>query len=74
LQAARERIARGERSAEVVKATALEQLSQQPLLRVEYVEVAGLADMRPVHVIDGPVCVAAAVWLGRTRLIDNVQA
>ncbi|MFN7996117.1 MAG: pantoate--beta-alanine ligase [Bryobacteraceae bacterium] len=72
LRAARDRIVSGDRSAEVVKAAALEVLSGHPLLRVEYVEVAGLADMQPVENIDGPVCVAAAVWVGRTRLIDNI--
>jgi pantothenate synthetase len=30
--------------------------------------------MQPVERIVGPVRVAAAVWLGSTRLIDNVIA
>jgi pantothenate synthetase len=28
--------------------------------------------MQPVERIDGPVRIAAAVWIGATRLIDNV--
>jgi len=28
--------------------------------------------MQPVERLDGPVRVAAAVWLGATRLIDNL--
>jgi pantothenate synthetase len=30
--------------------------------------------MQPVERIDGPVRVAAAAWLGTTRLIDNILA
>ena len=41
-------------------------------LRVEYLEVVGRDTMQPVERITGPALVAAAVWLGSTRLIDNV--
>jgi pantothenate synthetase len=39
---------------------------------VEYLEIAD-AEMQPVERVAGPVTVAAAVWLGETRLIDNVR-
>ena len=47
-------------------------LAQQPAARVEYLEIVDPDDMQPVARIAGPVRVAAAVWLGTTRLIDNM--
>lgn len=68
LCAAAEAIAAGETDPAEVKRRAL------PLLegfRVEYFEVVD-AEMQPVGLITGPVRVAAAVWIGNVRLIDNV--
>jgi pantoate--beta-alanine ligase len=73
LRAAESRIAAGERCAEAAKQAALDVLAGEPRVRVEYLEVAGEDEMQPVERIAGPVRVAAAVWLGRTRLIDNVR-
>jgi pantoate--beta-alanine ligase len=42
-------------------------------MRLEYLEIADDAEMQPVESITGPVRVAAAVWVGRTRLIDNLR-
>jgi len=40
---------------------------------VEYLEIASDAEMQPMESVGGPVRVAAAVWVGRTRLIDNLR-
>ena len=72
LQAAARRIASGATSPEDVRSTAMAVLQSQPAIRVEYLEIACLERMQPVERIAGPVCVAAAVWIGSTRLIDNV--
>jgi pantoate--beta-alanine ligase len=70
-------IAAGETNAEVVRRRAIEALAGEPRMRVEYLEVAhDIADaeeMQPVECITGAVRVAAAVWVGQTRLIDNVR-
>jgi pantothenate synthetase len=55
-----------------VKAASCAILAQQPAARVEYQEVVDPQDMQPVERITGPVRVAAAIWLGSTRLIDNM--
>lgn len=73
LRVAEQRIAAGETGAEAVKRAAREVLAAEPRMRVEYLEVAGDAEMQPVESIAGPVRVAAAVWVGRTRLIDNIR-
>lgn len=72
LETARERIAAGESDAESVKQAARDILAGEPSLRVEYLEIARDEDMQPVRHITLPVRVLAAVWLGQTRLIDNV--
>ena len=41
-------------------------------LRVEYVEIVDPEEMQPVEEIRKPVRIAAAAWLGATRLIDNL--
>ncbi|HKX00252.1 MAG TPA: pantoate--beta-alanine ligase [Bryobacteraceae bacterium] len=51
---------------------ALAMLQQYPELRVEYLEIVDPDEMQPVGRITGPVRVAAALWLGKTRLIDNL--
>ncbi len=72
LVAAKDAIAIGEQNTEVVIRIACEYFKNQSRARVEYFEIVGLSDMQPVKVIQGPVCVATAVWIGQTRLIDNV--
>ena len=72
LQLARNAIAEGVRDANAVKQTALAKLASDPQLRPEYLEVVDADTMQPVSEVSGRVCVAAAAWLGTTRLIDNV--
>jgi pantoate--beta-alanine ligase len=54
------------------KEAALAALAPFSQFRVEYLEIVDAASMAPVERMDGPVRVAAAAWLGTTRLIDNV--
>jgi pantoate--beta-alanine ligase len=72
LAAAREQVARGERDAAALRRRALDVLAQQPEVRVEYFEVVDSNEMQPVERVEKPVRIAAAVWVGKTRLIDNV--
>lgn len=71
LQNAARRIEAGEQDAMAVRREAASQLAH-PLIRVEYLEVVDAESMQPVGRIETPVRVAAAIWIGDTRLIDNV--
>lgn len=71
LQLARERIGDSVRDPEMVKREALEAL-RHPEIRVEYLELVDPRSIQPVERIEGSVLVAAAIWIGGTRLIDNV--
>ena len=42
-------------------------------LRLEYLELVDPEDFQPVTRVHGPVVVAGALWVGNTRLIDNVR-
>ena len=72
LQKAIEEIERDQRSAANIRNAALELLSRYPEVRIEYFELTDPETLEPVEEIDGPVLIAAAIWLGSTRLIDNV--
>ncbi len=62
----------GEKKAEkLLKAFRLA-ISTEPLLVLDSVDLVDVATMRPVEKVDRPVLLAAAVKVGRTRLIDNV--
>ena len=71
LSRAREAIGRGERDVSAIKALVMNELLQEPLARVDYVEVVDAAELSPVAEIGGSVVVAVAVFIGKTRLIDN---
>jgi pantoate--beta-alanine ligase len=74
LSEARRTIEDGATDPEHVKQAASAVLAQEPLVRIEYLEVVDPEEMQPVDQIAGPVRVAVAAWLGTTRLIDNVMA
>ena len=60
----------GTRSA--VKQGALSLLLRNPAIRIEYLNVIDRGTFQPVETFAGDFCVVAAVWIGETRLIDNV--
>jgi len=72
LQAAVRGIREGERDVTKARTAALEILEKQPLIRVEYLEIVDPDELAPVSTIVRSVRIAAAIWIGRTRLIDNV--
>lgn len=74
LGAARRRIENGARDIAEIRAAGLDVLAKEPRIRVEYFEIVDAENMRPVSTVAGRMCIAAAVWLGSVRLIDNVFA
>ena len=65
-------ISLGERDAGKVMTTAGLQVPRDDRLRLEYLEIVDPENIQPVERIDGPVLVAGALWVGSTRLIDNL--
>jgi pantoate--beta-alanine ligase len=47
-------------------------IAGEPLARVDYVEIVDRKDLRPVDLIRRDALAALAVFIGKTRLIDNI--
>jgi pantoate--beta-alanine ligase len=62
----------GERSAEVLRWRMTDALSREPRARVDYVSVADAATLAELQRVTGPALALIAVWIGRTRLTDNM--
>jgi pantoate--beta-alanine ligase len=72
LLTARQSIACGERNAAVIKERATRVLQSVPEIKLDYLDLVDPDTIRPVNVVDAPVRAVLAVWIGKTRLIDNV--
>ena len=64
-------IAQGERNAKVLTDTMKANIQTEPLARIDYVDAVDGVTMQPVTELKGLVLVAMAVFIGKTRLIDN---
>jgi pantoate--beta-alanine ligase len=72
LTAARDQIVGGQHRSIEVKRCAAEVFARYPSVRADYFEVADPVRFAPVECIEGAVRIAGAIWVGQTRLIDNV--
>jgi pantoate--beta-alanine ligase len=72
LLSADRQISGGATDAAIVKRVAAAKVPGDPALKLEYLEIVDPGDMQPVQHIAGPVRIAGALWVGSTRLIDNV--
>lgn len=71
LQVGKSLIEQGETSASVVKKAISEKIATEPLARIDYVDVVDFDTITPIEQIKGNTLVAIAVFIGKTRLIDN---
>ena len=72
LSEARREVSSGNRDVASVKTAAAGKIPLDVRLRLEYLEVVDPDSIQPVDHIDAPVLVAGALWVGSTRLIDNL--
>jgi pantoate--beta-alanine ligase len=71
LKMAKEKIAGGEYCADEIINLIKEKIESEPLAKIDYVEIVDSTELQPVDMIKGSVLVAIAVYIGKTRLIDN---
>ena len=69
---ARRLIESGERKAAAIVSGAAATIPRSETLRLEYLEIVDPASMQPVDDVHGSVRIAGALWVGATRLIDNL--
>jgi pantoate--beta-alanine ligase len=74
LEDARRRIEAGETRADFVRSGVIDQIERASHGRVDYVQIVSMDEIRPLdEVRRGNTLIAAAVWWGQTRLIDNIR-
>ena len=61
----------GERDAEKITSAMKELISSEPLAKIDYVKIVDSETMQQVGKIEKPILCAIAVYIGKTRLIDN---
>ena len=71
LKKGQEAISQGERDSQKVISIIRESLESEPLARIDYVEVVDFENIQRTQKIEGETLVAIAVYIGKTRLIDN---
>lgn len=61
----------GEKDAAKVVSVIAASIQEEPMAKIDYVELVDWNTLEPVTTIDGPILTAIAVFIGKTRLIDN---
>lgn len=72
LAAAKARFERGEREAAALLETAREHIEPE-VDRIDYLELVDAETLTPVEELVRPACMLVAAFVGKTRLIDNVE-
>lgn len=63
----------GETSAKVITNAMTELINAEPLAKIDYVKVVDALTMQQITDIDRSALIAIAVYIGKTRLIDNLH-
>lgn len=61
----------GETDAEKIVNKMIELIRSEPMAKIDYIQAVDAISVKPVKTIEGSVLVAMAVYIGKTRLIDN---
>ena len=72
LTAARDAFDAGERAAERLRGLVAEAIAREPLADLQYVSCADLETLQELETVTGQALLSMAVFVGKTRLIDNV--
>jgi pantoate--beta-alanine ligase len=64
-------VSEGETDANKIVSAMIANIETEPMARIDYVSAVDGVTMMPVDKIQGTVLVAMAVYIGKTRLIDN---
>lgn len=68
---AKERLNAGEKSSKNIMKAITEVIKNEPLAKIDYIEIVDSLSMEAVEEIKSTVLIAIAVFIGKTRLIDN---
>jgi len=71
LEIAKDALRKGERNANNIKNAIKEVLNSEPLAKIDYVEIVESDSLKSAEIIERNVLIPIAVYIGKTRLIDN---
>lgn len=69
----RSMIESGERDTEKILSAMVKNIETEPLAKTDYVKIVDALTMQQIKTIDRPALCAMAVYIGKTRLIDNFE-
>lgn len=72
IELAKKLIAEGEKDADVIVEKMKANIETQPLAKIDYVKAVNGLTMQQQKEVKAPLLIAMAVYIGKTRLIDNV--
>lgn len=72
IELAKKLIAEGEKDADVVVAKMKANIETEPMAKIDYVKAVNGLTMQQQKEIKAPMLIAMAVYIGKTRLIDNM--
>ncbi len=64
-------VRKGEKNCSVIINAMKQQINTEPLAKIDYVKIVDCATMQQISELDRPALCAIAVFIGKTRLIDN---
>ncbi len=67
----RQMVENGEKNSQAVIKAMTDKINSEPLAKIDYVNVVDALTIEPIDTIKGEVLTAVAVYIGKTRLIDN---
>mgnify|MGYP000930036467 CR=1 FL=1 len=71
LNKSKEMLKQGERKADIIKQIIKEEINKEPLAKIDYVEIVDSESLENVETIEKSILIPIAVYIGKTRLIDN---
>ncbi|MCI5605089.1 MAG: pantoate--beta-alanine ligase [Clostridia bacterium] len=69
----RELVKNGEKDAKKIVSQMIKNIETEPLARIDYVKIVDALTMQQIDNLDRPALCAMAVYIGKTRLIDNFE-
>ena len=72
LKQAEELFEQGVRESELLLGKIKDEIKTEPMVKLDYVEIVDLRNLEPLSLIEKEALIAAAVFIGRVRLIDNI--
>ncbi len=64
-------VKKGERDSSIIISAMTAHIQAEPLAKIDYIKIVDCKSMQQIACLDKPALCAMAVYIGKTRLIDN---